>query len=294
MEFTTQHYNCSLCKKNDTRLLLEKQGFAIVQCNNCNFVYVNPRLPDDRLATIYQHNYFHNRDYGYTDYEQEKRLRIKNFEKWLTDAEAFLPSNKILHSLDVGCAAGYCLDAMKTRGWQVEGLELDEEVFEQLQQEGHRVYKRNIENFDAANPYTLITLFDVIEHIPEPDKAFARLHDLLEEDGIVVMVTPNYNSLQRKITGKRWFQYKPIEHIQYFTKETLAAFAERNGLQVVHSRSCGQYADGQFLLNRLKYYRFPLLYGFFRKLFGLFGLLSKTFYTDTGSLFLVLKKKGKG
>lgn len=294
MELIKQHYNCSLCKKDDTRQLLEKQGFAIVQCRHCGFVYVNPRLHNDQLATIYQHNYFHNRDYGYTDYEQEKRLRVKNFERWLKDAEVFLPSRTGTVSLDVGCAAGYCLDVMNTRGWQAEGLELDEEVFGRLQQQGYKVSRHHLEDFEPGKKYTLISLFDVIEHIPDPGKAFARLHHLLEDDGIIVMVTPNHDSLQRKITGKRWFQYKPIEHIQYFTKTTLTAFAEENGLRVVHTQRCGQYADGEFLLNRLKYYHFPFLYKCTNWLFNLLGLQKRSFYTDTGSLFLVLKKAAQG
>ena len=93
MEFTIQHYTCALCKKEDTKPLLKKQGFEIVQCRNCGFVYVDPRVTNEQLSDIYQHNYFKNKDYGYVGYEQEKRLRVKNFERWLRSAEHFLPVN---------------------------------------------------------------------------------------------------------------------------------------------------------------------------------------------------------
>ena len=84
MEFNIQSYSCSLCLKDEPKLLLKKQGFSIVQCSNCGFVYVNPRVRNEALGAIYRHNYFRNKDYGYVGYEQEKRLRVKNFEKYIT------------------------------------------------------------------------------------------------------------------------------------------------------------------------------------------------------------------
>lgn len=290
MEFTTQHYPCSLCKNENGKTLFVKQDFPIVQCAQCGFVYVDPRINDESLAKLYQHNYFQNKDYGYLNYDQEKRLRIQNFSKWIEDAKPFIPAEKKVTALDVGCAAGYCLTVMKEKGWEAEGLELDEELCAALQKNGLPVFNTSLEIFQPSKLYDVITLFDVIEHIPGVDKAFQKLGELLTEDGIVVMVTPDHNSLQRKIAGKKWFQYKPIEHIQYFTLDTLTRFAERNGLEIVQHKRSGQYADVDFINNRLKYYRFTFLSTVFSKLTGLLRLKHKMFYTDTGSLFVVLKK----
>ncbi len=290
MEFELQNYSCSCCQKDDTKLILEKSDFKIVRCSNCGFVYVNPRVANHQLSEIYKHNYFHNKQYGYTSYEQEKRLRVKNFERWLKDAEQFIPANKNIKALDIGCAAGYCLEVMKAKGWQPDGLELDQGLCNVLQSAGYNVQPERLEQYDPATKYDVITLFDVIEHIPSVDAAFKKLNDLLENDGIVIMVTPDHNSLQRKIFRGRWFQYKPVEHIQYFTKETLSAFAERNGLKMTHHTSCGQYADTQFLTGRLSYYRFPFLSKLAVTFFSVLGMNNRFFYTDTGSLYSVFKK----
>jgi 2-polyprenyl-3-methyl-5-hydroxy-6-metoxy-1,4-benzoquinol methylase len=291
MEFKIQHYACGLCKKEQTRTLLKKQGFTIVRCTNCGFVYVDPRIADQQLPAIYQHNYFTNRNYGYEGYEQEKKLRIKNFERWLNDASAFLPAGDSIKALDVGCAAGYCLDIIRSKGWHAEGLELDVEMCDKLRQAGHKVSQIDLASFSSTTRFSIITLFDVIEHIPAIDVAFRRLNELLDDDGIIVMVTPDHNSIQRKLFGKRWFQYKPIEHIQYFTRESLSAFAERNGLHLHYHTRSGQYANTQFLINRLNHYHFPLLASFFNGLFGLLRLKHRYFYPGTGSLFAVFKKK---
>ena len=290
MEFELQHYSCSCCQQDNTKLLLEKAGFKIVRCNNCGFVYINPRVANDQLSEIYRHNYFHNKQYGYTSYEQEKRLRVKNFERWLKDAAPFIAQNKNIRALDIGCAAGYCLDVMKVKNWQPNGLELDQGLCQLLQSAGYNVQPQRLEQYQPGIKYDVITLFDVIEHIPSVDAAFIKLHELIEDDGIIVMVTPDHNSLQRKIFRKRWFQYKPVEHIQYFTKETLSVFAMRNGLKLIFHSSCGQYADTQFITGRLSYYKFS----FFSKLAGMFfsvlGMKNRFFYTDTGSLYAIFKK----
>jgi 2-polyprenyl-3-methyl-5-hydroxy-6-metoxy-1,4-benzoquinol methylase len=290
MEFTIQKYSCSLCKSNKTKPILNKAGFLIVQCTDCDFVYVNPRIKNEELENIYKHNYFKNKDYGYIGYEQEKRLRIKNFERWLNDAEPFIPNNKIFHALDVGCAAGYCLDVMEAKGWKAEGLELDDEMFRDLETAGQIVYRCPLESFESKQKYQVITLFDVIEHIPHLDVAFKKLSDLLEVGGVIIMVTPDHDSLQRRLFAKRWFQYKPIEHIQYFTRYTLDAFAKRNNLQMVFQKKCGQYADTNFLVNRLKYYKFSFFSKALEKIFYLSKLRNRFFYTDTGSMYVIFKK----
>ena len=149
MEFILKNYSCSLCSNEETKLLLTKQGFSIVKCSYCGFVYVNPRVENMQLASIYKHSYFKNMGYGYVGYEQEKRLRIKNFERWLKDAGTYVPVTNPLFSLDVGCAAGYCMELMNTKGWTAKGLELDEEMCEYLQLSGYDISKSSIEDFES-------------------------------------------------------------------------------------------------------------------------------------------------
>ena len=291
MEFKLESYPCSCCNQNVTQPLLKKLNFSIVKCSSCGFVFVNPRVSNEQLEVIYTHDYFQNKDYGYVSYEQEKRLRVKNFERWLNDAQQYLPATEKIRAMDVGCAAGYCLEVMRDKGWIADGLELDAQLCKKLQDEGFNVTAQLLEEVQTEEKYSVITLFDVIEHISSIDEAFGQLNNLLAQDGIVVMVTPNYASLQRKIFGKRWFQYKPIEHIQYFTKAKLEVFAERNGLKMVFHQSSGQYADTQFILNRLKYYHFSFLSKLFAGIFSFFRIRNRFFYTDTGSIYAIFKKK---
>ena len=200
--------------------------------------------------------------------------------------------------LELGCGIGalsYLLAKTITKG-RVDAVDISPESIafakQKIKHPQFIITAGDVVHHQTKLPsINFITLFDVIEHIPNIDKAFSKLNSLLTDDGVIIMVTPNHNSLQRKLLGKRWFQYKPIEHIQYFDRKSLNTFAERNGLKIVYQTNCGQYADTRFLINRLNYYHFTFLAKLFNKIFGILRVKNKFFYTDTGSLFVVLKRK---
>lgn len=284
-------YSCSVCSSDKYNILYNIKGFNIVQCGNCDFVFVNPRIKDTDLHKIYSENYFTNESggYGYHQYELTSQLRLKTFEKWFKEIEPFLTKEKGT-VLDIGCASGHFLELIKEKGWEVEGIELDKEMVKKLKEKNIKVFSFPFEEFVCNKKYKLITMFDVVEHIPDLKKTFKKLHDLLDDDGVIAIITPNFNSTQRKLFGRNWFQYKPHEHIQYFSPETLAKAVRPYGLIVAHSSSSGQYADMEFLFDRLDRYKFKGLKNILKAAYAFFGLKNSCWYVDTGSLFAILKK----
>jgi hypothetical protein len=134
-------------------------------------------------------------------------------------------------------------------------------------------------------------LFDVLEHLTDLQENMGRLHSLLTDEGVVVLVTPDYGSWQRKIFGKNWFQFKPIEHINYFSRKTLHKLATENGFEIIKTANSGQFCDVPFLENRLRRYRLHFVLPLFYLVVKLLGLKNKHFYTDTASVYAVLRKK---
>jgi 2-polyprenyl-3-methyl-5-hydroxy-6-metoxy-1,4-benzoquinol methylase len=282
--------NCPLCNKDDYTLKHQIESWKIVQCKLCDFIYVNPRLQKKELLNIYTESYFDRTDVGYYHYKENKELRKKNFQKWIDDSIQFLSPAENCNALDIGCAAGYCLEIFKAKGWDASGIELNIEYANQLQQDGHKVYSSPFLDAQLDKKYKVITLFDVVEHLSDLQEHFLKINSILDENGIVILITPDYNSLQRKLLGKKWFQFKPVEHINYFSIATFKKLATQTGFEIIADKKAGQYCNTSFLTDRLKKYRF----GFFVPLFSLttkiLGLNKKYFYIDTASLYLVLKK----
>jgi len=289
-KYNLTSYPCPVCSGTVTKNLYRIKGFTIVQCRACSLVFVNPRIDDTELYTIYTTQYFRNVDNGYEDYELTAHLRIKTFQKWYDEIKPFLKT-KGGSALDIGCAAGYFLDVLKEHGWESEGIELEEEMLESVQKKGYRIFNTPLEYFDGGKRYKLITLFDVMEHLPNLHVNLEKLANILDEDGTIALVTPDFNSRQRKIFGKRWFQYKPKEHIQYFTKNTLQNAVTSHNLSIIHTSPSGQYADTSFLYNRLKRYGFNLSARIFKFFTDALGLSKKSWYADTGSMLVILQKK---
>jgi SAM-dependent methyltransferase len=245
---------------------------------------------NERIYDIYTDHYFRSRNEGYDNYELTADLRVKTFERWYGEIEPHLRGTDG-PALDIGCAAGYFLDVLKERGWDAEGIELDPDMEKVVREKGYPVSNQPLEHFDRGRKYSLITLFDVIEHLPDLQRDVRKLGTLLEDDGTIALVTPDFTSLQRKVFGRRWFQFKPTEHIHYFSPETLQRLVSSCGLTLTCVSRSGQYADVSFLHNRLMRYGFSRFASLFAGIIRTFGLSKAMWYADTGSMLAIIQKK---
>lgn len=266
-------------------------------------VYVNPRLRNEEVYDIYRKDYFTNKECGYEDYELTDHLRDKTFHRWYNDIEPSLLV-KTGTALDVGCASGNFLRLLSQKGWDVKGIELDQDMFENVKRQGFDVSNIPLEHYEPSTNlpagqagFQLITLFDVIEHLPYLNNDLEKLSGLLDSKGSIVLVTPNIKSMQHRLFGKNWFQFKPREHIYYFSPKTLEQVVKPYDLKIKYVSSCGQYADFSFLHNRLNKYGFTMIASLMKKCMGVSGLPAgqagwkdKVWYAGTGSMLVILQK----
>lgn len=286
--------SCPICATSDIREKYVIGSWKVVLCANCSFAYVNPRLEKKELYKLYEADYFDNQVVGYYHYTEDKALRKKNFQKWVHDALPHINKNSDVKALDIGCAAGYCLEVFQEHGWQPHGVELDHKLAEELRSKGFIVFDAPLLKLKNIGTYSFITLFDVIEHLTDLHENVSTLNRLLEDNGIVVVVTPNYNSWQRRIFQKKWFQFKPVEHINYFTLATFRTLVEANGFRILETRRSGQFCNMAFLQNRLQKYRFVFLRPLLNLMRRFLGNKDRYFYVDTASLYIVMQKISAG
>jgi len=250
--------------------------------------FVNPRISNEQLFDVYRYEYFHRDQNGYDDYESIADLRIQTFKKWYKDIIPYCRHQKF--ALDIGCAAGYFLDVLKENQWEIEGIELEHRMYSLLIEKGYNVSNDPLEYFTSSHQYDLITMFDVLEHLPELQRDFAKISNLLSPQGILALSTPNIDSFQHRLFRSRWFQFKPVEHLYYFSPSTLQRLAQDHGLHIEVIRKSGQYSNIPFIIDRLKHYGFNNLVSLFSFFVKLFSLENLNWYADTGSLFVILRK----
>jgi SAM-dependent methyltransferase len=135
--------------------------------------------------------------------------------------------------LDLGCAMGFLLGVARDLGFEVRGLDLNEAAIEVARGEfGDRVHAGPLdERAFPGERFDVVTLIDVLEHVPDPRSLLAAIRDRLDPQGIVAAVLPDAGSFARRILGRRWPHYN-AEHLYYWSAPCLERFLAREGWRV--------------------------------------------------------------
>ena len=153
------------------------------------------------------------------------------------------------HLLDVGAGNGHFLAHMRDLKWDVMGVEPDPSAVRvAVERFGVPMTHGTLDTARLPLPACdAITLFHVLEHVPDPVATLEHVKRLLRAGGQVVVVTPNAESLAQRLFGADWRGWEPPRHLFVFSPATLRTCAERAGLQVRQVRTT---ARGAFFIWR--------------------------------------------
>ena len=135
--------------------------------------------------------------------------------------------------LDVGCGKGRFLAAARDAGWQVMGVEFEPtSAAAARHNHGVEVVPGDFLKVPLDGDFDVVTMWHVLEHLPDPAAAVARAVELLRPGGRLVLSVPNIDSLQARFGGEQWFHLDLPRHLFHFGPRSLSALAERAGLRV--------------------------------------------------------------
>ncbi len=132
--------------------------------------------------------------------------------------------------LDVGCDHGFFLDDARRYGYAVTGVEPSVRAREYAQRIGLEVYP-SLDH--VTGRFSAITLWHVLEHIPDPYSTLILLRDMLESDGVIAIRVPNAGSIMAHIFRDRWIWFQSDQHVHHFHERTLRIVLERAGLHIL-------------------------------------------------------------
>lgn len=126
--------------------------------------------------------------------------------------------------LDIGAGTGDFLLTAKNAGWEVIGIEPNFKAKETAKQKGVGF----VENEQAMeeNTFDVITMWHVLEHVPDVKKQISELHRLIKPDGTVLIAVPNFNSFDAKYYGSFWAAYDVPRHLTHFSKTAIKTLFE--------------------------------------------------------------------
>jgi 2-polyprenyl-3-methyl-5-hydroxy-6-metoxy-1,4-benzoquinol methylase len=255
----TESVNCALCGsfkftrlfKNFDRLHRTEGEFNIVKCDDCGLVYLNPRPAKKFVNDYYPDAYepynidsdgFYQKLFRsfLNSYYKEKGSVIDWF-KGLLCKYFYNPPPKTYKGriLDIGCANGLFLHSLEKQGWDVYGIEMSSKNVQFAKE------KLGLQNIkcgmieDAEYPdcfFDVVSMNHVIEHLFEPKKTLLEVRRILKKGGLVIITTPNIDSINFRIFGCHWFPLETPRHLNLFGTQTMTKLLQDTGLKCVSKR----------------------------------------------------------
>ncbi len=231
---------CPVCSGDDIvpyintkDFFFTQEDFSLTQCSNCNFVFTNP-LPAD-ISKYYEttdylsHNTGDNGLLGKL-YSTLRNINIKR--KYQLVSKYCSKGN----FLDIGCGTGELLSFFKRSDWNVTGIEPNSTA---------RTFAKsnyNIDVFDenkldelVPSSYDIISMWHVLEHVPDLHNRLSQVSKLLKSDGTIFIALPNLASPDSKKYKEYWSALDVPRHLYHFTQSTFEHLISNHNLKLIHA-----------------------------------------------------------
>jgi 2-polyprenyl-3-methyl-5-hydroxy-6-metoxy-1,4-benzoquinol methylase len=217
-----------------------KGAQQIVICNECGMKYENPRLSDKDILKGYMSS-----EDGDHDSQYEMRVRSFKFALVRNKRNLKAPSKKIL---DIGTAGGAFLEAAEQLGYEAYGLEPSLDLVARGNSRGLKIFSGTIEQNQLTNEqFGVISLWDVIEHLPNPASSLELARKHLQSGGLLIINFPNIGTLQAKIAGRKFWWIISV-HLHHFSQSTLNQLCKSAGFEHISSKRYFQILEFGYLV----------------------------------------------
>lgn len=222
--------HCLICNGVQHATVFTERGIDILRCKRCGHVFSS--FPADP-----HYSGFWGDDVapGAHHYWSKARARMHRafFHRFVAGRSGRM--------LDMGCGLGFFLKAMSAYpSWNAFGCEVSPAAVRYAREElGLRqVVCTPLQDAPLAPAsFDLITMWDVIDHIPHPDPLLSRCHSLLQNDGVLFIRTPNISIQLPRARAMRTIapfrsskQYlQGADHAHHYSMRSIRRLLERNG-----------------------------------------------------------------
>ncbi len=262
-EVEMRSVSCNLCGSDDTRTIRESTGEGrIVRCRRCQLTYVSPRIAWDPVSQYESEEYHEKGELatgrpGYTSYSSDRPVLAPYFARVASRIARVKPGGRVL---EVGAASGFFLEQARLHGLDPAGIEPSVACQRIIREElGLPVLAGSLEEAEIEpGTFDAVALFQTIEHFDDPLAGLQKMAKALKPGGIIVITTPNQDGWFARLARTRWFEYKPREHLYYFTPRTLSRMLEAAGFESIRARRDPNRYPIPFLIERVQRYYPPL------------------------------------
>jgi 2-polyprenyl-3-methyl-5-hydroxy-6-metoxy-1,4-benzoquinol methylase len=209
---------------------VSKETFELYYDQELDMLITSPQPSSENLGRYYESN-----DYiSHTDSKRSIFEKAYHFVKGIALKNKLHLINNCSSSkgnlLDIGAGTGDFLLTAKQNGWNTIGVEPSEKA------KGIAIGKgikfSNSTNELESNSFDVITMWHVLEHVPNLDLQIKELKRLIKPNGTIIIAVPNFKSYDAKYYGKFWAAFDVPIHFWHFSKTAIKLLFEKENVKL--------------------------------------------------------------
>ncbi|MCS7253521.1 MAG: class I SAM-dependent methyltransferase [Armatimonadota bacterium] len=229
--------SCPWCSSKELHPLIIDDGVPVVECGCCGIAYALT------VPTLQ----------GIRDYYTEQFADERHWESELSSARPWLHRRLLARIakykpggtlLDIGCSFGFFINMARQIGYDVIGVEISEPAANYARRQfGLKVFSGTLEEASLeGESVDVVTLIDVLEHVPEPLITLNEVKRVLRSGGLLVIRVPNFKFhwlktlLLRVLKRGNFIGLDSRNHVNHFTVNALMDGLNRLGFKVIEVR----------------------------------------------------------
>jgi 2-polyprenyl-3-methyl-5-hydroxy-6-metoxy-1,4-benzoquinol methylase len=204
--------------------------FELLYDENMDMLITNPQPSSDKLPSYYESvDYISHTDGNKSLFEKAyqfvKSIALKNKLKLINSQ---FSKGRIL---DIGAGVGDFLLIAKNDGWQTIGIEPSDKAKNIAKKKGVS-FVENLSELES-NSFDVITMWHVLEHVPDIENQIKELKRLIKPFGTVIIAVPNFKSFDAHYYGNFWAAYDVPIHLWHFSKTSIKKLFAKEKLELV-------------------------------------------------------------
>lgn len=219
---------CIACGQRDAVVRTFRAGpYRLAACRNCSLSWLTNPPEGEELGALYSTGFY---ELGPARTSRTVELGHGFNNSFRLRELRGLPPGRLL---DIGSGRGRFLAAAKAAGWSATGIEFEDGLATMSRERyGVDVVVGDAVTADMEGPFDVVTMWHVLEHLPDPLASLERAHALLSPGGRLIVSVPNNDSWQARAGGDDWLHLDIPRHIFHFTPSSLSRLVERTGFRV--------------------------------------------------------------
>lgn len=230
---------CPLCNELKTELyfdtinthgslLLSHERFTMLRCQSCGTIFPKVIFTEDFLKRYYPNKYYNNRKKFINKLEILYSKFINGYLNLYISR--FIRKGKLL---DFGCGKGIFLKSLPSR-YEKYGYDINPQAMKLLKDDNSGIIPvGSIEKISRGIKFNIITLWHVIEHVNNPVVILKKLSNLLDNNGVIILSTPNSDSIGFLLSKEHWFHLDAPRHLAIFNFSNIDKLINSIGLEII-------------------------------------------------------------